>query len=215
MTTILLAEDHLIVRQGLRALLGMVPEFLLVGEAGDGQAALELAVRHQPDVLVTDLMLPGLNGLEVIRQARRQSPRTRIVVLSMYANAAYIAEAFQAGALGYVLKQSSAGELVCAIQEALAGRRFLGAPLSEQQVRAYEQEMQMDMRGPYATLTPREREVLQLVAEGHTSAAIAGRLNVSPRTVEMHRYHLMRKLGLHAQADLIRFAIQQGLVPIE
>jgi DNA-binding NarL/FixJ family response regulator len=215
MITVLLAEDHRIVRQGLQALLGAVPEFSLLSEAGDGLEALKCVELHQPDVLVLDLMLPGLHGLEVARQTKKRSPRTRIVVLSMHASEAYVAEALRAGATGYVLKQSSASELAFAIREAVAGRRFLSPPLSEQSVEVYECELKTSTTGPHKTLTPREREILQLVAEGHTNAAIAGRLGISPRTVETHRNHLMRKLNLHTRADLIRYAIQHGLAPME
>lgn len=215
MITILLAEDHQIVRQGLQALLGAVSDFSLVGEAGDGQEALKLVEYHQPDVLVLDLMLPGLNGLAVAEQTKRRSARTRIVVLSMHTSEAYVAEALRAGAAGYVLKQSPASELVFAIYEAVAGRRFLSPPLSEQSVEVYERELKTNTVDLYKTLTPREREILQLVAEGHTNTAIAERLSISPRTVETHRDNLMRKLNLHTRADLIRYAIQHGLVPIE
>lgn len=215
MITILLAEDHQIVRQGLQALLGAVPDFSLLGEAGDGQEALKLVEHHQPDVLVLDLMLPGLSGLEVARQAKKRSPGTRIVVLSMHASEGYVVEALRAGATGYVLKQSSAGELAFAIHEAVAGRRFLSPPLSEHSVEVYERELKTDTVDLYTPLTSREREVLQLVAGGHTNAAIAERLTISPRTVETHRNNLRRKLDLHSQAELIRYAIQQGLAPIE
>jgi len=215
MIAILLAEDHQIVRQGVRALLNPVEDFLLVGEAGDGQEALKMLEQQQPDILVLDLMLPGLNGLEVARQTKKRSPRTQIVVLSMHTSEAYVAEAFRAGATAYVLKQSSAGELVRAIREAMNGRRFLSAPLSERSIEAYERELTTDAPSSLKTLTPREREVVQLVAEGHTSAVIANQLGISPRTVEMHRHNLMQKLGLRTPADLIRYAIQQGLVSMD
>lgn len=215
MTTILLVEDHQIVRQGLSSLLKTIPEFQVVGEAGDGQEALRMIEQHQPDVVVLDLMLPGLHGLEVARQTKRHWPRTQIVVLSMHASDAYVAETFKAGAMAYVLKSSSSNELVSAIREVIAGRRFLSPPFSERNVALYERKLKTDELDPYRTLTQREREVLQLVAEGHTSADIAAGLSISSRTVEMHRSNLMQKLGLHTQAEVIRYAIQKGIVSVE
>lgn len=215
MTTILLVEDHQIVRQGLSSLLKTIPEFQVVGEAGDGQEALRMIEQHQPDVVVLDLMLPGLHGLEVARQTKRHWPRTQIVVLSMHASDAYVAETFKAGAMAYVLKSSSSNELVSAIREVIAGRRFLSPPFSERNVALYERKLKTDELDPYRALTQREREVLQLVAEGHTSADIAAGLSISSRTVEMHRSNLMQKLGLHTQAEVIRYAIQKGIVSVE
>jgi len=171
MTTIVLADDHHVVRQGLRSVLDAEPDFSVVGETGDGVEAAQLAERLRPDVLVLDLMMPGLNGLEVTRQVSQRSPQTRVVILSMHANEAHVLEALRAGAVAYVLKESTSAELVRAVREAVAGRRYLSPPLSERAIEAYMQKAESVALDPYETLTAREREVLYLVAEGHTNAA--------------------------------------------
>ncbi|MBL8172938.1 MAG: response regulator transcription factor, partial [Acidobacteria bacterium] len=187
----------------------------LVGEAGDGLEAVRLAERLKPDVLITDVMMPGLNGLEVARQVSKSLPRTRIIILSMYTNDAYVFEALKNGALGYVLKDSQAADLIQAVREVAAGRRYLSPPLSERALELYMRQVESVPEDPYELLTDREREVLQLVAEGRTSAEIAERLFISPRTAEGHRANLMRKLNLQTQADLIRFAVKRGIVPLD
>ncbi|MBI4278556.1 MAG: response regulator transcription factor [Armatimonadetes bacterium] len=215
MTTIVLAEDHHVVRQGLRALLEAEPELQVVGEAADGLETLAVVERLRPHVLVLDLVMPGLSGLEVIRQARKRWPEIIIVVLSMYANEAYVLEALQSGAAAYVLKRSHSDDLIRAVREATAGRRFLSPPLSQRAIDAYARKARPAEPDPYATLTPREREVLHLAAEGHTATEIAARLAISPRTAEMHRANLMRKLGLRTQTDVVRYAIRKGLLPAD
>jgi two-component system response regulator NreC len=215
MTTIVLADDHHVVRQGLRSLLDAEPDFSVVGETGDGVEAAQLAERLRPDVLVLDLMMPGLNGLEVTRQVSQRSPQTRVVILSMHANEAHVLEALRAGAVAYVLKESTSAELVRAVREAVAGRRYLSPPLSERAIEAYMQKAESVALDPYETLTAREREVLYLVAEGHTNAEIADRLFISRRTVETHRANLMRKLDLRTQTDLISYALRRGILPME
>jgi DNA-binding NarL/FixJ family response regulator len=214
MTRVLLVEDHAVVRQGLRALLEAEASLVIAGETGDGLEAVRLAAALQPDVAIVDLMLPGLNGVEVVRQVVQRSPRTRVIVLSMHANEAYVLAALQAGALAYVVKKSSAAELLNAIASVLAGRRYLSPPLSEAAIDAYVARAQA-VPDLYAALTTREREVLQLMAEGLTSPEIAARLVISHRTVEMHRSRVMRKLGLESRTDLVRFAIKRGLLPLE
>jgi DNA-binding NarL/FixJ family response regulator len=215
MPNILLADDHNIVRQGLRALLQIEPLFRLVGEASDGIEAVRLAERLKPDVLITDVMMPGLNGLEVTRQVTKSLPHTRIIILSMYTNDAYVFEAFRNGALGYVLKDSQAADLIQAVREVVAGRRYLSPPLSERALELYMRKVESVPDDPYELLTTREREVLQMVAEGRTSGEIANRLFISPRTAEGHRANLMRKLGLQTHADLIRFALKRGILPMD
>lgn len=213
---ILLADDHRVVREGFRALLETEPDFEIVGETGDGLEAVRLVEQHKPQVLVVDLMMPGLNGLEVARQVAQRVPRTRIVVLSMHANEAYVLEALKNGASAYVLKDASTAELVRAVREANAGRRYLSPPLSEPAIDSYIQRARTsDSLDVYDTLTNREREVLQLAAEGHTNAEIAARLFISPRTVETHRANAMHKLGLRSHTDLVRFALQRGILPLE
>jgi two-component system, NarL family, response regulator NreC len=213
--SIVLADDHPLVRLGMRTLLESEPDFSIVGEAGDGLETTRLVERLQPDVLVLDLMMPGLNGLEALRIIRQRSPRTRVVVLSMHSNNAFVAEALKNGATGYVLKGSSEEDPVRAVREAVAGRRFLSAPVTERAIEAYIEQSRAAELDPHETLTPREREVLQLAAEGKTSSEIAARLHVSHRTVENHRANLMRKLGLQNQSELVRYAVRRGLIPLE
>jgi two-component system, NarL family, response regulator NreC len=215
MTTIVLADDHHVVRQGLRALLEAEPDFHIVGEAADGREVAQLVERLQPEVLVLDLMMPGLSGLEVTRQVRQRSPQTRVVILSMYADEAYVLEALRNGAAGYVLKKSTADELVRAMREVTTGRRYLSPPLSEKDIETLMKEADESKQDPYELLTSREREVLHLIAEGHTNAEVAAMLVISPRTVEFHRANLMRKLGMRTQADLIRYALQRRILPPE
>ena len=214
--TILLAEDHQLVRQGFRALLAAEKDLTIVGETGDGLEALRLAEHLKPRILVLDLMLPGLNGLEVTRQLSKRESQTKVIILSMHANEAYVLAALRNGASAYVLKDSSASDLVRAIREVLGGRRYLSPPLSEPAMAMYlEKAKTANSLDIYETLTNREREVLQLAAEGHTTAEIAGRLFISPRTVETHRANFMHKLALRSQTDLIRYALQRGILPME
>ncbi len=212
---IVLADDHQVVRQGLRAILEAERDLWVVGEAGNGLDAVELAERLKPDVLIVDVMMPGLNGLEVTRQVAQRAPQTRVIVLSMYSNEAYVLEALKHGAVAYVLKDSCADDLVQAVRTATTGRYYLSSPLSERAIDAYVRRAKDSALDPYDTLTSREREVLQLVAEGQTSAQVAVRLFISPRTVETHRANLMRKLGLGTQVDLVRYALRRGILPME
>ena len=214
-TTIVLADDHQVVRQGLKALLEAENDFRVVGEAGDGLQAVKRVELTSPRVLVLDLMMPGLNGLDVIPQVKKCSPHTQIVVLSMYSNEAYVLEALNSGASAYVLKDSTSDDLLHAVREAAAGRRYLSPPLSARAIEVYQQKAKATTLDRYETLTGREKEVLHLAAEGHTSAEIAGRLGISGRTAETHRSNLMHKLDLHTQAELIRFALKRGIVSID
>lgn len=212
MIAIVLADDHTVVRQGLRTLLETDPELHVTGEASDGHKALEQVERLKPDVLVLDLMMPGMNGMEVARQVQSRFPQTRVVILSMHANEAYVLEALRAGALGYVLKDSQGAELLHAIHEAHNGQHYLSAPLSERAIEVYVQKTKEISQDPYDRLTPREREVLQLAAEGYTNADLGEKLCLSGRTIEMHRSNLMHKLSLSTQTDLIRYALKRGII---
>ena len=213
MTTIVLADDHNLVRQGLRTLLETEPDFRVVGETGDGLEAVDLVRSLKPNVLVVDLMMPSLNGLEVTQRAKDSSPRTQIIILSMYSNEAYVLEALRNGAAGYVLKDSNADDLIKAVREAVIGRRYLSPPLSELAIEAYSQKSKATNIDIYETLTSREREVLHLAAEGHSNKEIATRLSISPRTAEVHRSNMMKKLGLHTKTDLVRYALNRGILP--
>jgi DNA-binding NarL/FixJ family response regulator len=213
--TIALAEDHAIVRQGLRALLAAEPDFQVVGEADLGLTALELVARTKPAVLVVDLMLPGLDGFEVARRTTRDSPGTRVVVLTMHANPAYVVAALRSGALGFVLKDSDRTELIRAIRAAARGERYLGPPFSQDGLQAYLDQAAVPPPDRYEMLTRREREVLQLAAEGEGNPAIGRRLSISTRTVEDHRAAILRKLGLHNQTELVCFALRRGILSLD
>jgi DNA-binding NarL/FixJ family response regulator len=213
-TRIVLADDHAIVRHGLRALLEAEPDFEVVAEAADGPSAEREVEQQQPDVLVVDIVMPGLDGLEVARRVARHSRGTRVIVLSMHAAESYVLEALRAGVAGYVLKEATTSELVACVREVSSGRRFLSPPLSERAIQAYV-ERAMDGSGgvPLANLTSREREVFHLAAEGLPNSRIAERMAISPRTVEAHRASLMRKLSLTNQTELVRFALRLGILP--
>jgi two-component system, NarL family, response regulator NreC len=215
MTTILLADDHNIVRQGLRFLLEAATEYQVVGEAADGMEAIQFMENLQPDILIVDIMMPKMNGLKVARQVKESGAKTRVIVLSMYDTEAYVAEALQAGVSAFVLKKSTSSDLIEAIHQVLEGKLYLSSPLNEKSVNAYIEHSRETVVDPYETLTPREREVLHLTADGLKSAEIAAQLSISPRTVEMHRANYMRKLHLKTHNDLIRFALQRGILQIE
>ncbi|MBI4295862.1 MAG: response regulator transcription factor [Chloroflexi bacterium] len=210
--SIVLVDDHPVVRYGVRALLQAESDLDIVGESGDGLEAIKLVGKLQPDVLVLDLMLGGMSGLEVTRQAIRNSPKTGVVILSMHSSEAYVLEALQAGARAYVLKESTSSELVHAIREVAAGHHYLCPPLSERAIEAYVQRTESTPLDPYDTLTTREREVLQLTAQGCTNAEIAAKLYISRRTVEVHRAHVMRKLGLQNQTQLVHYVVQREML---
>ena len=213
--SILLVDDHQVVRLGVRTLLEAEPDFRIVGEAGTGLEAKTALEQLRPDVAIIDLMLPGLSGLEVTRQAGTLSPATRVVVLSMQANQAYVLEALRNGAAGYVLKQSDLTDLVRAVRQVMAGQNYLSPELTQSAIEAYKEKAQAAALDAYEGLTTREREVLLLAAEGRTNPQIAEKLVISPRTVEMHRANLMRKLGLANQTELVRYAIWRGLLPTD
>jgi two-component system response regulator NreC len=215
MPTILLADDHALVRQGLRALLGEEPEFNVIGEAGSGLEAIRLCGELKPDVLVLDIMLEDVSGIEVARQVKESCPHTAIVVLSMYGDKKHVLEALQAGAKAYVVKKSVSSELVQAVREALVGRRYLGPSLADVVVDAYLEKAGSGPADPYDLLSNREREVVHLAAHGYTNAEIAERLCISRRTVETHRANAMRKLDLGNHTELLRYALQRGILPPE
>jgi two-component system, NarL family, response regulator NreC len=213
--SIILADDHPVVRRGMQALLEQERDFSIVGVAADGLETVRLTEQLKPDVLVLDLMMPGLSGLEALRILRERVPRTRIVILSMSSSKAFIAQALQNGAIGYVLKGCSEENLVRSVREAIAGRRFLSPPVTEIAIDAYIEQCKTGPFDSHETLTPRQREVLQLAAEGNTNAEIAARLNISQRTAENHRAILMQRLGLQNQTELIRHALRHGLIPAD
>jgi two-component system response regulator NreC len=213
--TLLLADDHAIVRLGLRRLLEDEPGLEVVGEAGSGLEVLSEVERLHPDVLVLDLMMPGLSGLEVLRQVRKCHPKMRVVILSMHADEGYVFEALRNGAVAYVLKGSDGSEVKEAVRAVIAGHRFLSPPLSERVIQSYVERGDGVVLDAYDALTGREREVLQLAAEGHGNSEIAARLFISRRTVESHRANLFVKLGLHSQTDLVRYALRRGIIKLD
>jgi len=211
--SVVIADDHVVVRRGLRALLESESDIAIVGEAADGRQALDVVGQVDPDVLVLDLMMPLVSGLDVLRQLTQRRARTRVVVLSMHAGEAYVVEALRAGATGYVVKDASASELVDAVHHAAKNRQFLSSPLSESRLEAYTNRATASP-DPYDALTAREREVLQLAAQGLTNPEIGKKLAISRRTAETHRANLLRKLGLKGQKDLIRYALRRGIVDL-
>jgi two-component system, NarL family, response regulator NreC len=213
--TIVLADDHQVVRSGLRSLLEAELGARIVAEASDGLEALRLVERLQPDILIVDLMMPGLGGLEVARRVQQHVPHMRVIILSMHAAESYVREALHAGAIGYVLKEAPAAEVVQAVRAAADGRRFLSPALSERLIDAYIQQSSATTDDPYDLLTDREREVLYLAALGHTAPEIAERLVLSVRTVENYRAGVLRKLDLRNQTDLVRYAIKRGIIALD
>jgi DNA-binding NarL/FixJ family response regulator len=211
MTTTIIADDHEIVRRGLRGILESESSCRVIAEASDGLAAAQLVDKHKPHVLILDLNMPRLHGIEVLRQTRTSSPNTRVIVLSMHNDEPYVIESLRAGACAYILKGSESQEIVHAVREVLSGRRFLSASLSEWAINALVAKP-ADDADPLQSLTQRERMVVQLAAEGCTNGEVAEKLFISPRTAETHRTNLLRKLGLQTQTDLVRFAIRKGLI---
>ncbi len=198
--TVLLADDHKIVLEGLRSLLE--PEFEIAGAVEDGRAMLAAAKRSQPDVIVVDVSMPLLNGIEAVRQLKKSGSRAKVIFLTMHPDVSYAAKAFEAGASGYVLKHSAPSELVTAIRDALKGKTYVPPKFSKE----------MHRRKVADQLTPRQREVLQLIAEGRSAKEIATILHISSRTAEFHKYQMMQDLDLHSSAELIQYAIKHGVV---
>lgn len=213
--TILLADDHPLVRRGLRNLLETETNFSVVGEAQDGLQVIELVEKLHPEIVVVDLMMPNLNGLEVLKQVRHRSPKTRMIVLSMQSADPYVVEAFRSGACGYVLKDSAPDEIINAIHAALLNTKYISPKLPERLLNAASEPVGYAELDPYETLTAREREILQMASEGKTASEIARILSISPRTAELHRTRMMKKLGLHGQTELVRYAVKRGILPLD
>ena len=213
--SILLVDDHAILRQGLRALFASESDLKIVGETGNGLEVLGLVDKLKPDVTILDLELPGMKGLDVAKQINERRCPTRVIVLSMYSNEAFVVEALKYGASAYVLKGSEASDLILAIHRAVKGLRFLSPPLSELAIEAYLQRIPTENPDPYETLTPRERQILHLAASGNTNPEIAEQLVLSTRTVEAHRRRMMQKLDIHNQTELMRYALKKGIISVE
>lgn len=212
MISVLLVDDHTIVRQGLRPLLEAAGDIEVVGEASSGEEALQQVALLHPTVTILDLLMPGMNGLEV---AARVASHTRVLILSMHSSDAYVVEALRAGALGYVVKDASAEELITAIRAVSQGEHYLSKPFSKKGIHTYLSQSQAGSTDPFDLLTRREREVLHLAAQGQTAAGIAEHLGISPRTVEIHRANLMHKLELDTTGDLVRYALRKGIISLD
>lgn len=211
---VLLADDHTLVRNGIRALLERVPEIQIVAEADDGREAMRLIKEHQPDIALMDIVMPGLNGLEVAARVTKDFPNVRVIILSMYASEEYVWQALRLGATGYLLKGANSTDLEQAVRAVERGETYLSPPISQQVIKDYVQRT--DSEGTiFERLTPRQREVLQLIAEGHTTKVIAQILEISVKTVETHRAQLMERLGIYDVAGLVRYAIRIKLVKLE
>ena len=210
--SVVIADDHEVVRHGLRALLATQPEMDVVGEAGNGQQAIQVVIQTKPDVLVVDLALPDISGLAVIREVRRLSPETKIVVLSMHSSEPHVLEALRSGASAYVLKDTPSEELIEALRLVVIGQKYLSSALSQRAVEAYAQDQGAESNDLYHTLTRREKEILKLTVNGMSSDEIASALSLSRRTAQTHRANAMRKLDIRSQLDLIRYAMKRGLV---
>jgi DNA-binding NarL/FixJ family response regulator len=209
---IVLADDHALVREGLRALLADLPNVKVVGEAANGYEAIDLIAQHKPDIALVDVSMPKMNGLEVATRVCKEHPQTRVVIVSMHDDEEFVRRALVAGASGYLLKQSDKAELEMALRAIARGDTWLSPAVSKRLAADYAHGGKPQTATPFERLTPRQREVLQLIAEGLSTKEIAARLEVSPKTVEAHRAELMERLGIHGVAGLVRYAIRVGLV---
>ncbi len=214
--TIVIAEDYTILREGLRALISSNPDFEVVAEAGDGQEAIKCVEKLKPDLVLMDLSMPRMDGMDAIREIRKQIPKTKIVVLTIHKTEEHVFAAFKAGADGYVLKDATYDELIMAVKNVLGGKRYLSPGISEKVLQGYLQGRKtVRHQTPWGTITQREREVLKLIAEGYQNKQIAEDLCISVKTVEKHRANLMEKLDLHNAQALTALAIEKGLVSNE
>ncbi|HEU5438724.1 MAG TPA: response regulator transcription factor [Ktedonobacterales bacterium] len=210
---VLLADDHTILRAGLKMMLNAQPDIEVVGEASDGRQAVGEAQRLQPDVIIMDITMPECNGIEATKQVKRLMPETRVLVLTMHENEEYLFQMLRAGASGYMLKEAADTELISAIRVVSSGRFYLSPSAQSMMVSDYLQRVHTgEERDSYSALTEREREILKLVAEGHTNNQIGELLFISPKTVDTHRTHIMDKLNLHNRAELVKYAMRRGLL---
>jgi two-component system response regulator NreC len=210
---ILLADDHTIVRHGLKKLLEERPEWEVVAEAGDGREAVRLAEQHKPDVAILDVAMPLLNGIEATRQIVKRAPATRVLVLSMHADDAYVIQILQAGATGYLLKDSADVDLIQAVTEVTRGKSFFSPAIARVMLDDYVKQLaDKGVTDRYDSLSEREREIFQLIAEGKANKEMAVLLSISPSTVETHRARIMEKLDLHSAAEIVLYAVRRGVI---
>jgi DNA-binding NarL/FixJ family response regulator len=213
-TRVLLADDHRLVRAGFRSLLEKIPSVEVVGEAKDGRGALELIEKHQPDVVLMDIAMPRLSGLEATARTRKRFPKIKVIMLSMYANEEYVMGALRAGACGYLIKDAAVGELARAIRTVMKGKSYFSPRVSKRVIANYLARIDGDEKA-HEKLTPRQREILQLIAEGNSTKEIAFSLGLSGKTIDAHRAQLMKRLNIHDLPGLVRYAMRVGLVPVE
>jgi DNA-binding NarL/FixJ family response regulator len=210
---IVLADDHTVVRNGLRLILERQPTFQVVGEASDGREVVELAETERPDVVVMDIGMPNLNGIEAARRILLSRPQTAVAILSMHADEGYVVRSLKAGVRAYLLKDSAEADLIAAIRAISEGKSFFSPAIAKILKEDYMRQIEdQDVEDSYDLLTPREREVLQLVAEGKTNKEVANLLNLSLFTVETHRAHILQKLNLHSVPELILYAVRKGII---
>jgi two-component system, NarL family, response regulator NreC len=210
---ILLADDHTILRAGLKMMLNAQPDMEVIGEAQDGRQAIHEAQRLQPDVILMDITMPDMNGIEATKQIKRAQPEIKVLVLTMHEHDEYIFQALRAGASGYMLKEAADTELITALHVVQSGQFYLSPAAQSVMVGDYLQRVRTgEEKDSYSSLTEREREILKLVAEGYTNNQIAERLVISPKTVDTHRTHIMDKLNLHSRAELVKYAMRRGLL---
>jgi two-component system response regulator NreC len=213
LTTILLADDHTVIRSGLRMVLEKQSDFQVVGEAGDGRQAVKMADELKPDVVVMDIAMPNLNGIDAAKQIVNQNARVAVVILSMHSDESYVMRALKSGAKAYLLKDSAEADLIRAVRAVVEGKSFFSPAVSRMLLEDYVRQLQQrGAEDSYELLSPREREILQLIAEGKTNKEIAAMLNLSLYTVETHRTHILQKLNLHSVPELILYAVRKGII---
>ena len=212
---VLVADDHTILRQGIKSLLANEEEIEVIGEAKDGREALTIIEETLPDVILMDIAMPGLNGLEATRRIKKKFPRMKVLVLTMYTNEEYIFQILNAGANGYLVKETAFQDLISAIKAVYKNEAFMSPSISKKVINSYIKRAQNDEEVTCEVLTTREREILQLIAEGNSSKKIAELLFISPKTVETHRTHIMDKLNIHNRTGLVKYAIRKGIVDVE
>lgn len=210
---IILADDHTVIRSGLRLLLEQQPDFKVVAEAEDGRQAVQLVAEHHPDVVILDIGMPRLNGIEATRQIVAQEPHPNVVILSMHSDESYVLRALKAGARGYILKNAADADLIRAVRAVSEGKSFFSPVIGKMLLEDYVRQVrEKEVEDSYDLLTPREREILQLLAEGKTNKEVANVLGLSPHTIETHRGNILEKLNLHSVPELILYAVRKGII---